>query len=273
MTITYPLTPPSGLNPSTFSLSRNDVVASAVSPFTLQEQVQRFQGQQWVLTADYPLLTPAQVDQWEGFIGRLKGKFGTFTMGDPRKPAPSGVATGTPLVNSPGASLTTSGSTDSGFTLPFTSTTNVQVGQTVSGTNVAAGSIVTGVVANTSVTMNYAITGTVANGTTITFSGMSGDYLFTKGWTYNVTGILLAGDYVQVGTALYRLTADANSDGSGLAALEVWPQVRQLPAPPADGATVIIANTVGTFRLDKGVGIKIVAPQNGSLSLAAHESL
>ena len=273
MTITYPLTPPSGLNPSTFMLSRNDVVASAVSPFTLQEQVQRHQGQGWVLTADFPLLTAAQVDQWEGFLGRLKGKFGTFTMGDPRKTAPSGVATGTPLVDSPGATLTTNASTASGFVLPFTDTTGARVGQVASGTNVTAGSIVTAVVANTSVTLNYAISGTVASGASITFAGMSGDYLYTKGWTHNITGILLAGDYVQVGTALYRLTADVNSDSSGYAALEVWPQVRQNPAPPADGATVITANTVGTFRLDKGVGIKVVAPQNGSLSLAAHEAL
>lgn len=273
MTITYPLTLPSGLNPSTFTLSRNDAVASAMSPFTLQEQVQRHQGQQWILAADYPVLNSTQVDQWEGFLGRLKGKFGTFTMGDPRKTTPSGVATGTPLVNSPGASLTTNGSTASGFVLPFTSTTNVQIGQSVSGTNIAAGSVVTAMVANTSVTLNYAITGTVANGATITFSGMSGDYLFTKGWTPNVTGILLAGDYVQVGTALYRLTADANSDNSGLAALEVWPQVRQNPAPPADGSAVVTTNTVGVFRLDKSVGIKVVAPQNGSLSLAAHEAL
>lgn len=42
--------------------------------------------------------------------------------------------------------------------------------------------------------------------------------LATKGWTANVTGIFLAGDYIQVGAGvqqrIYKVLTDANSDGS-----------------------------------------------------------
>ena len=65
--------------------------------------------------------------------------------------------------------LDTSASTASGSTLPFTSTTGVVVGQTVTGTNIAAGSVVASLVANTSVTLSKAITGTVASAAPIVF--------------------------------------------------------------------------------------------------------
>jgi hypothetical protein len=65
--------------------------------------------------------------------------------------------------------LDTSASTASGATLPFTSTTGVVVGQSVTGTNIATGSYVLSFVPNTSVTLNQAISGTVASGAAIAF--------------------------------------------------------------------------------------------------------
>jgi hypothetical protein len=63
----------------------------------------------------------------------------------------------------------TSADTPSGSTLPFTSTTGVVVGETVSGTNIHAGSTVVSFVANTSVTLSHAVDGDVPDTTVITF--------------------------------------------------------------------------------------------------------
>ena len=146
---------------------------------------------------DYPTMTAAQIDDWMATWMRLNGPYGTFYFGDPSKATPRGVATGTPVVDSPGASLATSASTTSGDILTFTATTGVRIGQLVAGTNIAGGSTVTAFDATT-VTLSYVVTGTVASGATITFSGMSGNDLYTKGWTHSVTGIMNAGETTTV---------------------------------------------------------------------------
>ncbi|WP_063551521.1 right-handed parallel beta-helix repeat-containing protein [Burkholderia territorii] len=58
-----------------------------------------------------------------------------------------------------------------GFGSPGNETTGVSIGQSVSGTNIAAGTFVTGVTAY-SVTLSKATTGTVASGTSIVFTPM-----------------------------------------------------------------------------------------------------
>lgn len=74
--------------------------------------------------------------------------------------------------------------------------------------------------------------------------------LNTKGWTFNTLGILRAGDYFQLGSGatsrLYQVLRDADSDGSGNAALEIFPAVRDTPA---DNATIRILRPEGVFRL------------------------
>lgn len=74
--------------------------------------------------------------------------------------------------------------------------------------------------------------------------------LATKGWTTGVSGILLAGDYIQVGTGtatrLYRVLTDANSDGSGHATLDIFPRLRETLV---DNVTITTENCVGCFRL------------------------
>ena len=72
----------------------------------------------------------------------------------------------------------------------------------------------------------------------------------TKGWTASQTGILKAGDYIQLGSAgtsrMYKVLNDANSDGSGDATLDIWPDLR---SSPADSASIIVASAVTQFRL------------------------
>jgi hypothetical protein len=72
--------------------------------------------------------------------------------------------------------------------------------------------------------------------------------LSTTGWTPSVAGILLAGDYVQVGFRLYRCLDTVSSDSSGNASFSVFPRLREsIPAATA----VQTRNTQGMFRLAK----------------------
>lgn len=87
-----------------------------------------------------------------------------------------------------------------------------------------------------------AATGTpLVNGT-----GQTGQSLITDGWTHSITGILKAGDYIQIGQRLYKNLNDVNSNGSGEATLDIWPRLRE---SPANNATIITADCVGLFRL------------------------
>jgi len=88
--------------------------------------------------------------------------------------------------------------------------------------------------------------GTVPGTPLVDGASQTGMVLHTKGWTAAQTGILLAGDYIQIGTRLYRVLADADSDGSGLADLDIWPRLR---TSPADNDAITTSNCTGTWRM------------------------
>jgi len=81
-------------------------------------------------------------------------------------------------------------------------------------------------------------------------ASQTGNELITDGWTTSTNGILKAGDWIQLGsssaTQLYKVLADANSDGSGVATLTIYPNLRQ---SPADNAFVTKSDTKGIWRL------------------------
>lgn len=80
----------------------------------------------------------------------------------------------------------------------------------------------------------------IATGTpAVNGSGQSGRSVNTKGWSTNVTGIMKAGDFIKFAnqTKVYMVTADANSDGTGLATLTIEPALMVSPAD-SDGITV-----------------------------------
>jgi hypothetical protein len=70
--------------------------------------------------------------------------------------------------------------------------------------------------------------------------------LHTVGWTPGKFGHLLPGDYLQVGYRYHRVLDIVSSDGSGAAAISVWPSLREAPAA---SAPIILANPRGLFRL------------------------
>lgn len=157
------------------------VVSVAKSPYTLEQQVQRFQGQQWGLDLAWPPMQRANAEALLAALCSLNGREGTFLFGDSANQSPRGVATGTPLVK--GASQT-------------------------------------------------------------------GEDLITDGWTASTTGILKAGDWIQLGTSgtarLYKVLADATSNGSGEATLTLWPRIH---TAWADNAALTTSFPKGVFRL------------------------
>ncbi len=84
-------------------------------------------------------------------------------------------------------------------------------------------------------------------------AGQTGTDLITDGWTSSVTGILKAGDYIQLGSAsssqLYKVLDDVNSNIDGQAVLTLWPDLR---SAPADDAVITVSNPRGIFRLTSG---------------------
>jgi hypothetical protein len=80
--------------------------------------------------------------------------------------------------------------------------------------------------------------------------GQTGNTLITDGWTPSITGILLAGDYIQIVNKLYKVLADANSDASGNCTLEIWPR---LAVSPSDNESIITQSASGIFRLSENI--------------------
>lgn len=182
MTIQYPLTMPTEPGIARVTLRAANVVGVARSPFTGQQQVQRHQGQWWAAEIELPPLVGHDLSApWVAFLLSLRGQYGTFLMGDPGKPQPRGVATGSPVVD--GANQT-------------------------------------------------------------------GERLTVRGFTANVSGILRAGDYIQLGSGgsarLHTVLLDADSDSTGRVTLDIWPRLR---SSPANGSAVITRNPVGVWRL------------------------
>lgn len=93
----------------------------------------------------------------------------------------------------------------------------------------------------------------IATGTPlVNGADQTGQELVTDGWTTGQTGILKAGDFIQLGsgldTHLHKVLADVNSDGSGNATLDIWPRLRE---SPSDNAAITVQSPVGLWRLAK----------------------
>lgn len=70
--------------------------------------------------------------------------------------------------------------------------------------------------------------------------------LVTHGWTANAAGVLLPGDYIQIGYRLHRVLDTVNADSGGNATFNVWPTLREAPAT---NTAIVTEFTQGLFRL------------------------
>lgn len=75
-----------------------------------------------------------------------------------------------------------------------------------------------------------------------------GQTLSTVGWTPGKRGLLLAGDYLQVGYRLHMALDDINADSSGNAEIPIFPSLREVPTA---NAAIILANPKGLFGLSQ----------------------
>lgn len=96
-----------------------------------------------------------------------------------------------------------------------------------------------------------------------------------KGAPNSITGWLLKGTYIQVGTGatsrLHKLVEDANSNGSGKGTLQLVPALR---ADLADGAAIVISSAKGVFTLvDNAVAWSVDSNGHYRYTFRAEEAL
>ena len=77
--------------------------------------------------------------------------------------------------------------------------------------------------------------------TSATITGTAG----SSSPTITMTGTLLAGDYIQIGSGATATLHKVLIDRSGTGTVEIWPALRS----DVTGATATLTNTVGRFRL------------------------
>ena len=112
----------------------------------------------------------------------------------------------------------------------------------------------------------------IATGTPlIKGASQTGNSLITDGWTTSQTGIMKAGDYFQLGTGtssrLYKVLADADSDGSGDSTFDIWPSIN---TALADNTALDVTSPAGLFRLATNeVGFDLQQAQKDGLAFSA----
>lgn len=187
---------PTGAGLSEISLDDHNVVSDQPSEFTGQNEVQVYPGQWWVGSVTIrELMSREQAMEWVTFLRKLRGKSGTFFLGDPLAKTPRGAVTGSPQVDG---------------------------------------------------------------------GGQAGNQLNIKNLSASVTNIFMKGDYIQHGTGadarLYQNLSNVDSNGSGQATLDLWPDIRENKIP-ADSDPIIFNNAQGLFRLAININkSKISAP-------------
>lgn len=106
-------------------------------------------------------------------------------------------------------------------------------------------------------------------------ASQTGNELNIDGLPASAVGYLRAGDYIQLGSAasarLYKVLEDVDSNASGQATLNLWPDLR---SSPADGAAVAVSGAKGVFRLSNNEAVWTINNAGFySISFAAVEAL
>jgi len=93
-----------------------------------------------------------------------------------------------------------------------------------------------------------------AFGPLVNGAGQTGNTLNIDGCSPNTIGWFAPGDYIQLGTGsgtqLYKVLTRVDTNNSGQATLDIWPNLR---SSPADNAPVVFTDTKGRFRLKDNI--------------------
>ena len=106
--------------------------------------------------------------------------------------------------------------------------------------------------------------GSVAGSPVVFGENQTGYNLVTSAWTPNANGVLLRGDYIQIGYRLHVVTAAVNAGSDGTATIPIWPPIRETPnggggSPPVYDP-VITSNTKGLWRMSSNSASFIQRP-------------
>lgn len=121
--ITFPLTIPDNLGANHVVFHQRTLVGMSQSPFAGSQQTYEWPGEWFEADFNLPPMKRSTAAAWVAFLVSLRGRLGTFLVGDPSAQSPLGSAPGSPVVNGAnqtGISLATRGWTAnrSGILLP-----------------------------------------------------------------------------------------------------------------------------------------------------------
>lgn len=98
MAVSYPLNLPTHTGIAKIDLRAVQVTAMTVSPFTYKQQVVVHPGQRWEAEITLPPMKRSDAEAWVGWLLSLRGRSGTFLLGDPLASSSIGNGGGTPVV-------------------------------------------------------------------------------------------------------------------------------------------------------------------------------
>jgi hypothetical protein len=102
LSISYPLSLPSVSGIRNIELRAVNAVAYSQSPFTFAGQAHAYPGQMWQADITLPAMSAENAEQWVAFLLALRGRFGTFLLGDPSRTSLRGTATSCTITGSAG---------------------------------------------------------------------------------------------------------------------------------------------------------------------------
>jgi hypothetical protein len=112
MAISYPVALPTHTGIAQIELRAVNAVAYSQSPFTFSGQAHAYQGQMWQADVSLPPMLAEDAEQWLGFLLSLRGRFGTFLLGDPLRTSLRGTATAATITGSAGDNTVSATVTD-----------------------------------------------------------------------------------------------------------------------------------------------------------------
>lgn len=98
MTIAFPLAFPSTSGLREISFGALDTIGLQASPINYEQTLYDWGGDVLSAEVELPPMDRADAEVWVAFLLSLRGRLGTFTMGDPLGATPRGTWGGTPLL-------------------------------------------------------------------------------------------------------------------------------------------------------------------------------